>query len=293
MRTLRLVTLLAILAPLLAGPAWAQESVKFRAAGTPPTALQMRMAKQLGEEAKATPGLQLHGQLHLPTRGKAPYPALVLLHDCRGITGTIEDWALRLADWGYMSLVVDSYGPRRHKPGCGSYDDVESVDQTFDALGALQFLGRRDDVIGDRIGLIGWSIGGSKVLAAMNKIGVHNLYAEKFHFGVAFYPQCLTASGPFIGPILMLIGGADDWTKAQRCQTLSDANSNSAHPPHLRIYPAAYHFFDDPGAGPVRYRPEIENREKSPTRGATWGHDPAAQRTALGHVRDFLARQRP
>jgi dienelactone hydrolase len=293
MRTRWLITLAAMLIPLFAGPASAQESVNFRAAGTPPTALQMRMAKLRGEEAKATPGRQLHGQLHPPSRGNAPYPALVLLHDCRGITGAIEDWAMQLADWGYLALVVDSYGPRRHKPDCSSYDGMESVDQTFDALGALQFLSRRDDVIRDRIGLIGWSIGGSKVLAAMNKIGVHNLYREKFSHGVAFYPQCLTASGPFIGPILMLIGGADDWTKARRCRTLRDANANSVHPPRLRIYSAAYHFFDDPGVGAVRYRPQIENRENSPTRGATWGHDPSAQKAALGHVREFLARQRP
>ncbi len=292
MTALRLWAALAVLAMVHAGPARAQESVRFHAAGSPPTALQKRMARMQGEEAKAEPGLPLQGQLHLPTSGKAPYPALVLLHGCRGITGAIEDWALQLADWGYLTLVVDSYGPRRHKANCASYDRMEAVDQTFDALGALQFLSRRNDVLADEIGLIGWSIGGSKVLSALNRIGVQNLYPEKFAHGIAFYPWCLAASGPFIGPLLILIGGADDWTKAGRCKTLRDANGGSRHPLRLQIQAGAYHFFDDPEVGAVHYRSQMENRENSPTRGATWGHDPAAQKQALAQVRAFLAQQR-
>ena len=199
---------LAVILGAFTSPATAQENVQFHAPDSPPTLLQKRMAKLRGEEAKGKAGLALRGQLNIPTAGTAPYPAVVLLHDCRGITGAIEDWAYQLTDWGYVTLVVDSYGPRRHRPGCQSYEHMESVDQTFDALGALQFLTRRPDVAANRIGLIGWSIGGSKVLSALNRIGVHNLYDEKFRFGIAFYPYCLTASGPFIGPLLILIGGA-------------------------------------------------------------------------------------
>lgn len=289
---LRLLILLAVLTGVPAGPARSQESVQFQAAGSPPTALQKRMARMRGEEARARPGQSLRGQLSRPATNNSPYPALVLLHGCKGITGAIEDWAYQLADWGYMTLLVDSYGPRRHRPDCGNFEATEAVDQTFDALGALQFLRRRKDVDPDRIGLIGWSIGGSKVLAALNRIGVQNLYREKFRYGISFYPQCLTASGPFIGPLLILIGGADDWTLARRCKTLRDANAKAAHPPTLRIYPGVYHFFDDPEMGPPRYRSQVENRENSPTRGATWGHDEAAHWAALGHLRAFLDRQR-
>lgn len=289
---LRLLAILAVLVMAYAGAPRAQESVRFHAAGSPPTALQKRMAKMQGEEVKAAPGLPLHGQLHHPSTGAAPYPALVLLHGCRGITGAIEDWAMQLADRGYLTLVVDSYGPRKHRPDCTSYERMESVDQTFDALGALQFLSRRDDVIAGQIGLMGWSIGGSKVLSALNGIGVQNLYPEKFSHGIAFYPSCLAASGPFIGPLLILIGGADDWNKARRCETLHKANAGSVDPLRLRIFAGAYHFFDDPEIGPARYRSHIENRENSPTRGVTWGHDPDAAKTARAQVRDFLAQQR-
>ncbi len=284
--------LLAILVVAFPNPTAAQESVRFHAPDSPPTLLQKRMAKMRGEEAKGAPGLALRGQLNIPATGAAPYPALVLLHDCRGLTGAIEDWAYRLTGWGYMTLVVDSYGPRRHRPDCNRYDAMESVDQTFDALGALQYLHQRKDVEQRQIGLIGWSIGGSKVLSALNRIGVQNLYSEKFSFGIAFYPYCLTASGPFIGPLLILIGGGDDWTTPRRCITLRDQNVRSEHPLDLTIYPKAHHFFDDPDMGPPRYHAAVENREKSPTRGVTWGFDASAYAAAKARVRGFLAKQR-
>ncbi len=273
-------------------PASAQETVQFSTPDSPPTVLQKRMAKLRGDEAQGTKGRPLRGHLNLPGKGQPPYPGLVLLHDCRGITGTAEDWAYQLAEWGFATLLVDSYGPRRHEPDCNSYERMESVDQTFDAIGALQYLHRRKDVDPERIGLVGWSIGGSKVLSALNRIGVHNLYPEKFRFGIAFYPYCLTASGPFIGPLLILIGGGDDWTTPSRCTTLRDRNAGALHRIHLNIYPNAHHFFDDPDMGAPRYHGTVENRENSPTRGVTWGHDPAAYAAAREDVRKFLERLR-
>ena len=299
----------------LLGPAGAQERnlerklerVQFPTATSPPAALQKRMAAMRGEDAKGGAALMLRGYIRRPAKGpvigpaksqekgpgkrNGPFPSLVLLHTCQGITGAIEDWADQLADWGYLTLLVDSYGPRHHRPDCNSYERMESVDQTFDATGALKYLRRRADVKEGPIGLIGWSIGGSKVLSALNQIGIHNLYQDKFAYGVAFYPYCLTASGPFIGPLLMLIGGRDDWTTARRCKTLRDANAGTAQPLDLQIYPTAYHFFDDPDIGPARYRREVENREKNPARGVTWGYNPAAHNAAQDAVRQFLERQ--
>ncbi|MDP6343816.1 MAG: dienelactone hydrolase family protein [Alphaproteobacteria bacterium] len=290
---LLIVLLIGFGAVPLAGPvALAAEAVRFTAAGVQPSPLKRRMQRMLGEEAKPSPGIALRGRLFRPPTGPGPNPGLVLLHGCFGITPAIEDWAARFADWGYATLLVDSYGPRRHRPSCLRYDDLETIDQTFDGLGALQYLAGRPDVDGGRVGLVGWSVGGSKVLAALNRIGVHNLYAEKFRLGVAFYPYCLAASGPFIGPLLLLAGADDDWTPPRHCRRLAARNADSDHPPDLRVYPAA-HFFDDPDVGPARLRPEIENREKTPSRGVTWGYSAAADEAARADVRAFLRRWLP
>ena len=55
--------------------------------------------------------ITLTGKLTKP-QGNEPFPAVVLLHGCSGIIKNVDDWAKRLAIWGYVSLQVDSFGPR-------------------------------------------------------------------------------------------------------------------------------------------------------------------------------------
>jgi carboxymethylenebutenolidase len=131
---------------------------------------------------------RLIGYLYRP-EGRGPHPAIVLLHGRAGVysslakgvynSGTLskrhkfwgEFWAAR----GYVALLVDSFGPRGHWEGFGrgSYDErpSEVSEQTvrpLDAYGALAFLRQRRDVIGDRIGLQGWSNGAMTTLVTVS-----------------------------------------------------------------------------------------------------------------------------
>lgn len=270
------------------------ENVVFNAPPIEPSRFRIEQARYRGEVSpQRRQGQELRGWLFRPPGqdGSARLPALVLLHSCRGATRAEHAWAKSFVSWGYVVLLIDSYGPRNRDATCAGYDDMESIDQTFDAIGGLQFLHRRGDVDVTRIGLVGWSVGASKVLLALNDIGIHNLYDEKFSAGVAFYPYCLAASGPFMAPLLMLVGERDDWTPARRCQSLVRANADSGHSLELEILPDAAHFFDHPGIGPPRLRTAIENREKSPTRGALWGYDAKSHEKAMALVRAYLRRQ--
>jgi hypothetical protein len=54
----------------------------------------------------------LTGKLKKP-KGDGPFPAVVLLHGSGGVNASRDaDWAKRLTDWGYVTLQVDSFGPR-------------------------------------------------------------------------------------------------------------------------------------------------------------------------------------
>jgi dipeptidyl aminopeptidase/acylaminoacyl peptidase len=55
--------------------------------------------------------VQLTGQLYQPA-GEGPFPAVVFLHGCAGIDPVQHHWAHRLQQWGYVVLLVDSFGPR-------------------------------------------------------------------------------------------------------------------------------------------------------------------------------------
>jgi len=63
--------------------------------------------------ASAEPApLLIRGTLRRP-EGPGPFAAIVLLHGCEGDwRGIDERWGRRLAEWDYVALTVDSYGPR-------------------------------------------------------------------------------------------------------------------------------------------------------------------------------------
>ena len=49
----------------------------------------------------------------------APYPAVVVLHGCSGISSHSAAIADRLGAWGYVALTVDTLGPRGITGRCG------------------------------------------------------------------------------------------------------------------------------------------------------------------------------
>jgi hypothetical protein len=74
-----------------------------RAQTTPPAAVAVTFPAR---EAN----VQLTGQLY-PPAGEGPFPAVVFLHGCAGIDPVQHHWAHRLQQWGYLVLLVDSFGP--------------------------------------------------------------------------------------------------------------------------------------------------------------------------------------
>jgi len=60
-------------------------------------------------------------QLYLPP-GNGPFPAVLVMHSCSGITDNTRSWASRLVGWGYAAVIVDSFGPRNQRRICDSLD---------------------------------------------------------------------------------------------------------------------------------------------------------------------------
>ena len=76
-----------------------------------------------------------------------------------------------LADEGYVVLLPDSFRSRGQEEICTIEARLRTITQVHrlrDAQGALAYLQQRADVAPDRIAVLGWSHGGSAVLAAEN-----------------------------------------------------------------------------------------------------------------------------
>jgi dienelactone hydrolase len=199
-------------------------------------------------------GTPITGQFAKPA-GSGPFPAVVAMHGCSGLwtgSGRISareaDWSARLAAAGYAVLLPDSFRPRGLGALCNDRDRALTPKRRAqDALGALDWLAGQGFADARRIGLIGWSNGGSTVLHVANG----SAGPRGFRTVVAFYPGCrviLQQGWRARVPTTILHGLADDWTPAAPCEEL--ARQGGAR---FTGYPGAFHNFDHPNL-PLRER---------------------------------------
>ncbi len=192
----------------------------------------------------------LQGLLRQPnSAGRSP--AVVLLHSCNGNWQRLDErWGRLIASWGYVTLTVDSFGPRGLKNTCSS--SGAPADLVFDAYRALNFLVQQPTVDPARVAAIGFSQGGWLALTSVERGIFEQTTENKFRAAVAFYPPCLGFKDNMTVPTLILVGELDDWTLAEECRNMVDGRDDygisrqkgQGIPIKLVVYPGAHHAFD-------------------------------------------------
>jgi dienelactone hydrolase len=221
------------------------------------------------------------GTLILP-KGKPPFPAVILLHGCGGVTQHMNVWAQRLRSWGYAALILDSFAPRSIDTVCGRGSQFAPRERAKDAFVAAAYLRNRSEIDSTRIGLIGFSHGGSTALAASIERRVTALGGQPFKAIIAYYPFCPAIAPPLASDVQILIGSDDDWTPAPRCAELVPLYAEASnHKPLLKIYPGALHGFDARAPARIYFGHHLE-------------YDSAAARDSFRVTKQFLdSRPRP
>jgi len=216
---------------------------------------------------------RVSGELFKPD-GAGPFPAVVVLHGCSGLTANQQVWAHRLNRWGYVAFVVDSFGPRGVQTVCNT-PNVPPGLRAHDAFSAAAWLRTQPFVDGAHIGVIGFSHGGSTVMRTVLEPEVRSIDATPFRAAVAYYPGCRRETAALATDVLILIGDADDWASADRCVTYVGSLFAQSHKAEIKRYPGAYHAFDAQGA-PRSYL------------GHTLGFHPAAAEDSFDMTRAFF-----
>ena len=238
--------------------------------------------------------------------------AIVALHGCGGMYSTAKsrrnELSLRhqamaelLVGEGYVVLFPDSFRSRGIEEICTIENRARTITQVnrrLDTVAALAFLQAQAGVAPDRIAVLGWSHGGSAVLAALNArapVVARRLdraaSAPYFRAGVAFYPGCFEslraqAGYEIAAPLRLFVAGSDDWTSPRPCIDLAARLAQAGEPVKITVYPDTYHGFDGP-ATQKRQRLEMPNGVH-PGQGVTVAPNPEARADAYARLKAYL-----
>ncbi|MEJ2292176.1 MAG: dienelactone hydrolase family protein [Deinococcales bacterium] len=188
-------------------------------------------------------GTTLRAHLARPA-GDGPYPAIVVIHEIVGLNDNIRDIAERFAAEGYVALAVDLFAGRsralcmaRFMSGLLwnslQHQGIRDLRRTLDWLAA------RPEVAGDRVGAIGFCMGGSFAIAWA--AGDDRLKAVAPFY--AQNPRPFTA----VERLCPVVGSYPERDFTAAAGRRLDQALDVAEVPHdIEVYPGAKHsFFND------------------------------------------------
>lgn len=192
------------------------------------------------------------------TQGKLP--ALVILHNWMGLTDWAKQQAAKWADEGYVTLAVDMYRGTVAKNGEEASKLMSGVPQDRadrDLLAATEYLRSLPNVDPDRVGALGWSMGGGNTLRlayldSRLKVAVIN------YGGVWTDEKQLPAMKAHV---LGLFGAKDGIIPLDKIAGFEKNLKSAGKTIQVKIYPEADHAFDNDGSGAYR-KADAENAWK-------------------------------
>jgi carboxymethylenebutenolidase len=174
--------------------------------------------------------------------GKGPFPAVIVIHEWWGLNDWVKDQARALAKEGYAALAVDLYRGK-------VTDKQEEAHQLMmgtprdralrDLKAAFNYLTGRPDVRKDRIGVIGWCMGGMYALALA--VEEPRLAAVVAYYGAP--PTDPAAVAKIKAPVLGNFGAEDKGPSPDQVKAFEAAMKKAGKTVDVKIYPGAGHAF--------------------------------------------------
>jgi carboxymethylenebutenolidase len=106
------------------------------------------------------------GILYTP-EGKGPFPGIIVIHEFWGLNDWVKEQASKLADQGYAALAIDLYRGKVATTPDEAHELMRGVPEDRakrDLHAAFQYLQSLANVKKNRIGAIGWCMGGGYAL---------------------------------------------------------------------------------------------------------------------------------
>lgn len=182
------------------------------------------------------------------------YPAVIVVHDWMGLTDWVKEQTDKLADQGFVALAVDLYGGKvaANATEAGELSQTVPDDRAIlDLMGGIVYLMTRNDVERDRIGAVGWALGGT--YAIQLAMHVPRLGACVVNYGVL--PTDPNDLQNIITPVLGNFGADDHGVTPTDVQAFEKTMKGLNRRVDLKIYDGAGHSFEN-SANKDAYRPD-------------------------------------
>ena len=188
------------------------------------------------------------GYLAIPEKGKGP--GVVVIQEWWGLVDHIKDICDRLAAEGYVALAPDLYhGKTTKSPDeAGKLMMAIQIDQTEkDLRGAVDYLLNHDATTGNKMGIVGFCMGGALALYAASKNP--NIGACVVFYGG--HPKVKPDLPNLQAPVLGIYAERDTFVTPASVRDLERQLKELGKPVEVHIYPNVDHaFFND-------QRPEV------------------------------------
>ena len=186
--------------------------------------------------------------------GSGPFPSLILIHEWWGVNDQIKGVTRQFAEQGYVTLAIDLYQgkiARDREEAQGLSQSLSKERALADMRAGMAFLKARPNVQRDKIGSLGWCMGGGySLLLAMTS---PELAAGVVYYGIVTSdPEQLR---PISCPLLGIFGEDDPVVPVADVKAFERVMKGLNKDITVHIYSGAGHAFANPTNTPG-YRPE-------------------------------------
>ena len=184
------------------------------------------------------------GMLYTPS-GKGPFPGLIVIQEWWGLNDWVKEQASKLADQGYVALAIDLYRGKVATTPDEAHELMRGMPEDRakrDLRAAYEYLAKQKNVVPQKIGSIGWCMGGGLSLdvALMEP----RLAADVINYGhLATDPDSLKQIN---APILGIFGGKDRGIPVEDVKKFEQTLKGMSKKIDVVIYPDAGHAFENP-----------------------------------------------
>lgn len=190
----------------------------------------------------STPKHPVFGELFLPT-GEGPFACVVACHGSRGWSDHHMDHANHWLDAGIAVFRIHSFDSRQVESVVDNQMLATHAMMLVDAFAALGVLNDDPRIDSNKIGIAGWSLGGTVALYAAWEPIISAFGNHRFAAHLPFYPAAHMR--PVVqdwsnAPVLILHGDADDWTPIHFVKSLMPQIPDV----QLHEYAGCHHAFD-------------------------------------------------